>query len=121
MSMIISIISITAFVMMAVYMFVGAHFRATRRVAMVSVAMAAAETALFGLLSGVSNPAVLLLLIAARVTVLVVCALAMRADREAAKARKRLRNRFRADMYNTMEPLRLVRRQRAAAQIDIVA
>ncbi len=119
MSMIISIMSITAFVMMSVYMLVKSHFTATRRVAAVAVLMAAGETALFGLLSGVTNPAVMLLLIAARAAVLIACAAAMKNDREEYKARVRLRNRFRADMFNTMEPLRLVRRQRAAARIDV--
>ncbi len=119
MSMIISIMSITAFVMMTVYMVARAGFAVTRRVASVPLLMAVGETALFGLLSGVTNPAVMLLLVAARVAVLVACAIAMRNDREAVKARVRMRNRFRAEMYNTMEPLRLVRRKRAAAQIDV--
>ncbi len=118
-SMVISIVSITACVMMTGYMLIRARFAVTRRVAMVPLLMAAGEAAMFGLLSGVSNPAVLLLLLAARATVLVVCAMAMRNDREAYKARVRMRNRFRAEMFNTMEPLRLVRRQRAAARIDV--
>lgn len=121
MSKIISLISITAFVMITGYMWIAAHFSVTRKVAGVSLFMAVAEIALYGLLSAVSNPAVTLLLIAARVTVLTACALAMHRDREAAKARRRMKNRFRADMINTMEPLRLVRRRRAAARIDIVA
>ena len=74
---------------------------------------------MFGLLSGVTNPAVMLLLVATRAAILVVCAVAMRNDREAYKARVRMRNRFRAEMFNVMEPLRLVRRQRAAARIDV--
>ncbi len=119
MSMIISIMSITAFVMMTGYMLLKAHFAATRRVAAIALLMAAGEIALFGLLSGVTNPAVMLLLIGARAVALGACAAAMKNDREEYKARVRLRNRFRADMYNTMEPLRLVRRQRAAAQIDV--
>ncbi len=119
MSMMISIISITAFAVMTGYMVLKAQFSATRRVASIPLLMTVGETALFGLLSGVTNPAVMLLLVAARVTVLVACAVAMKNDREAAKARVRLRNRFRADMYNALEPLRLVRRQRAAAHIDI--
>ncbi len=121
MSKMISLVSITAFVMMTGYMWIAARFSVTRKVAGVSLFMAVAEVALFGLLSAVSNPAVTLLLIAARLTVLTVCVLAMHHDREAAKARQRRKNRFRADMYNTMEPLRLVRRQRAAAHIDIAA
>ena len=121
MSMMISIVSVAAFAMMSMYMLAKAHFAATRRVAGVALLMAAGETALFGLLSGVTNPAVMLLLVAARVTVLVACAMAMKNDRDEYKARVRLRNRFRVDLYNTMEPLRLVRRQRAAARIDIVA
>lgn len=119
MSMIISIMSITAFVMMTGYMLLKAHFAATRRVAAIALLSAAGETTLFGLLSGVTNPAVMLLLIAARAAVLIACAVAMKNDREEYKARVRLRNRFRADMFNTMEPLRLVRRQRAAARIDV--
>lgn len=121
MSMIISVISITAFVMMTVYMFASAHFGATQKVASVPLLMAVAEVVAFGLLTNVANPTVSMLLVAARVTILVVCVLAMKADREAYKARERRANRFHADMINTMEPLRLVRRQRAAAQIDIVA
>jgi len=121
MSMIISVISITAFVMMTVYMFASANFGATQKVAAVPLLMVVAEVVCFGLLSGVTNPTVTMLLIAARATILVVCALAMKADREAQKARERRVNRFHADMINTMEPLRLVRRQRAAAHIDIVA
>jgi len=121
MSKIISLVSITAFVLMTGYMWIAARFSVTRKIAGVSLFMAIMEIALFGLLSAVSNPAVTLLLIAARVTVLVACALAMRNDREAAKARQRRKNRFRTEMINTMEPLRLVRRQRAAARIDIVA
>lgn len=121
MSMVISIVSITAFVMMTGYMMIKAHFAATRRVAGIALLMAGGEVALFGLLSGVTNPAVMLLLVAARAAVLIACAVAMKNDREEFKARVRLRNRFRADMFNTMEPLRLVRRQRAAAHIDIAA
>ena len=119
MSMIISVVSITSLVVMTGYMLLKSQFAVTRRVAVVPFLMTLGEVALFGLLSGVTNPAVMLLLVAARATVLVACAVAMKNDREAAKARVRLRNRFRADMYNTMEPLRLVRRQRAAACIDI--
>lgn len=119
MSMVISIMSITAFVMMTMYMLAKAHFAATRRVAAVAMLAAVGELALFGLLSGVTNPAVMLLLVAARAVLLIACATAMKNDREEYKARVRLRNRFRADMYNTMEPLRLVRRQRAAARIDV--
>ena len=121
MSMIISIVSITAFVMMTGYMVLKAHFSVTRRLAGIAALAAMGELALFGLLSGVTNPAVMVLLVAARGVILGACAVAMKNDREEYKARVRLRNRFRADMYNTMEPLRLVRRQRAAAQIDIVA
>lgn len=121
MSMIISIMSITAFVMMTVYMLIWANFACTRRVATVPAVMVAAEMAMFGLLSGVSNPTVTMVLVALRVVILAVCFKAMHADREAAKARKRLRNRFHYDLHNTMEPLRLMRRQRAAANIDIAA
>jgi len=88
-------------------------------VALVPALMATAEVLMFGLVSGITNPAVLLLLLAARATVIAVSFMAMRNDREAYKARVRMRNRFRAEMYNTMEPLRLVRRKRAAAQIDV--
>ncbi len=121
MSMIISIMSITAFVMMTVYMMFRASFTATRRVALVPLAMSGLEVMMFGLVSGVTNPAVMMLLVAARLVILGVCCAAMHHDREAMKARVRLRNRFRADMYNTMEPLRVIRRQRAAAHIDIAA
>lgn len=121
MSKIIGLVSITAFVMMAGYMWVAARFSVTRKVAGVSLMMAVAEVLLFGVLSAVSNPAVTMLLLAARATVLTVCVLAMRADREAAKARQRRKNRFRAELFNTLEPLRVVRRQRAAARIDIAA
>ena len=121
MSMIISIMSVTAFVMMTVYMVFWANFSCTRRVACVPAAMIVAEIAMFGLLSSVSNPVVTVLLVALRAVILTVCFKAMHADREAAKARKRLRNRFHYDLYNSLEPLRLMRRQRAAANIDIVA
>ena len=121
MSMVIGVMSIAAMVAMAGYMAVRARFAATRRLIAVPLAMAAAEGFLFGLVSAVSNPAVFAVLIASRLTVLVCCALAMRADRDEAKARVRRRNRFRAEMYNVMYPLRLVRRQRATQCIDIAA
>lgn len=121
MSMIISIVSITAFVMLTIYMFTTAHFGATRRLAFLSLAMTVAEIALFGWVTSLVNPTVMMLAIVARAVVFAVCVMAMKADREAQKARVRLRNRFHADMVNTMEPLRLVRRQRAAARIDIAA
>lgn len=121
MSMMISIVSITAFVMMTIYMFTTAHFGATRRVATLSLTMTVAEIMLFGWATTLVNPTVIMLAVAARAVVFTVCVMAMKTDREAYKARERARNRFRADMINTMEPLRLVRRQRAAAQIDIVA
>ncbi len=121
MSMMISIMSITAFVMMTVYMMFRANFTATRRVALVPAAMIGLEVMLFGLISGVTNPTVMLLLVAARLVILGACSAAMHHDREAMKARVRLRNRFHADMINTMEPLRVIRRQRAAARIDVAA
>ncbi len=121
MSMIISIMSITALVMMTGYILLCAKYAVTRRLAGITIGMTVGEVLLFGLLSGVTNPAVMMLLVAARVTILVVCAMAMRADREAAKARVRLRNRFHADLYNTMYSLKLVRRERASACIDIAA
>ncbi len=121
MSMIISIMSVTAFVMMSVYMLVWSNFACTRRLAIIPCVMTGAELAMFGLLSSVSNPVVTVLLLALRVVMLAVCFKAMHADREAQKARKRLRQRFHYDLHNTMEPLRLMRRQRAAARIDIAA
>ena len=121
MGMMISVVSITAFVLMTGYILIGARFAATRKLAAVSAFMAAVETIMFGMLSCVNNPTAFLLLLAARAAVLVACAVAMHRDREEAKARKRLRNRFRVEMYNTREPLHVERRQRAAARIDIVA
>ena len=121
MSMVISVMSIVAMVTMAGYMTVRARFAVTRRLIVVPLCMAAGEGFLFGLVSAVSNPAVLTVLIASRLTVLAVCGMAMRADRDEAKARARRRNRFRAEMYNVMYPLKLVRRQRAAKCIDIAA
>ena len=121
MATMISVVSITAFVLMTGYILIGARFAVTRKLAAVSAFMAAIEALMFGMLSCVNNPTALMLLLAARVGVLVACAVAMHHDREEAKARKRARNRFRAEMYNTMEPLHVVRRQRAAARIDIVA
>lgn len=121
MSMIISIMSITAFVMLTVYMMFRANFASTRRVALIPLSMVGLELVSFGLVSGVTNPAVMMLLVAARLVIVAVSMAAMRHDREEMKARIRLRNRFHADMVNTMEPLRVIRRQRAAARIDIAA
>ncbi|MGN0172154.1 MAG: hypothetical protein ACI39E_05165 [Acutalibacteraceae bacterium] len=121
MSMIISIVSIAALSVTALYMFVRARFMATRRVAGVALGMAVCETAMAGLLSGVTNPTVMGLLIAARVTVLVCCVLAMRRDRERAKMRARRRNRFTVDLYNAEYPLKVVRRKSNAEQVSVVA
>ncbi len=119
--MVISIISIAVLAVTAFYMFVHARFMATRRVAGVALVMAVAETMMAGLLSGVTNPAVMGLLIAARLTVLVCCVLAMRRDRERAKVRARRRRRFTADLYNAEYPLKVVRRRNNAEQVSVVA
>ncbi len=121
MSMIISIVSVTAFVMMTIYMFTTAQFGETRRVAYLSLGMTVAEIALFGFSTSLVNPTVIMLLVVARLVVLTVCLIAMKNDREAQKARERLRNRFHADLFNTLEPMRIRRRQVAAANIDIAA
>ncbi len=121
MSMMISLISVISFFVMAAYMLVWSHFSATRRVALIPLGMTVAEMAMFGLLSGVSNPAVTMLLVAVRLVILTVCALAMRADLLAAKARARARKRFHIEWHNAMEPIHAMRRARAAATIDIAS
>ncbi len=116
-----SVIGMVSFVTMAAYMLIWARFSSTRRVAAVPLMMAVAEMAMFGLLGDMSNPTVTMLLLGLRAAVLVACALAMRADFAAAKARDRARKRFHIELHNTMEPLRVMRRSVAAAQIDIAS
>ncbi|MBQ9414047.1 MAG: hypothetical protein IJU16_02850 [Clostridia bacterium] len=119
--MIISILSITIFVVTGLYMLVRSRFMATKRVALLAFAAAGVEWLLFGLISEGLNPTATMLAIAARIAIFVCCVMAMRCDKEQAKARVRRRHRFAADMHNVMVPLRIVRRQNNAAQVREVA
>ena len=121
MSEVFSVIGMVSFLIMAAYMRIWAHYSATRRVAAVPLMMTVAEIAMFGLLADMSNPTVTMLLVGLRAVVLAACALAMRADFAAAKARDRARKRFHIELHNVMEPLRVMRRTVAAARIDIAA
>lgn len=103
--MFLSIVSVAAMALTAVYMVLHAKGEEARRLVWVPIAACGVELLAMGVLTPSLFPVLTAVLIGLRLCLLGICGVAMRRDAAAARARRRRRERLARELHAALHPL----------------